>query len=115
MMSHIKLVACKAPNECDPLKGNTFKIHLGEGVQGIAGATVTIANDLSYVIKTPGYPDQSGDLEPDGDNRYKYTEPGSPPITGRLTCIAGTWYFNDRIQGGGGETGTLELTTAPGQ
>jgi hypothetical protein len=109
MMSHVRLAACKAPNSCDPLKGNTFKINLSDNVQGIDGATVTIADDLSYTIRTPGHPDQNGQLTPDGPNRYRYSEPGPPPITGRLNCIMGVWYFNDKTTGGEGEAGSLEL------
>lgn len=108
MISHLELVACKAPNNCTALKGNTFNITLSEGIQGIAGATVTIKDDLSYTIKTPGRPDQTGQLTETGPNRYKYNEAGPPPVTGRLNCIAGTWYFGDQIQGGG-ESGVLEL------
>ncbi len=107
MISHLKLIANKAPNSCPQLKGKTFDITLAQNVQGIAGATVAIKNDLSYTIKTPGRPDQSGQLTPDGPNRYKYNEAGPPPITGRLNCIAGTWYFNDKSTGGG-EAGALE-------
>ena len=78
MISHLKLLARKAPNTCPPLKGNTFKIHLDESVEGIDGATVKIEDDLSYTIRTPGRPDQSGQLTPRGPNRYKYREPGPP-------------------------------------
>lgn len=115
MMSHVKLVACKAPNDCDALKGNTFKIHLSQAVNPIEGATVKIADDLSYTIKTPGHPDQTGQLTEDGPNRYKYEEAGPPKIIGRLNCFLGKWNFSDSLDHGTGETGYLELIPTPGQ
>lgn len=107
MIIHL-LAARKAPDGCPPLRGKKFNIKLDPSVQGIDGATVEIADDLTYTIKTPNRPDQTGRLKRISDIMYKYREPGPPRIKGRLICLDGKWVFADHAPNGGGESGELE-------
>jgi hypothetical protein len=106
MISHLELSQIKMKASCPLLGGKTFVINQTVGGTPVPGTTVEIANNLSYVVKTPGAPDQSGQLTKVNDSLYKYREAGPPVVKGVLVCFGGVWSFNDKLPNS--ESGTIE-------